>query len=602
MTSPETQRAVQWLAIVVVVGTLVAVTVMNRRVGTTFAATPAGEASISRYGFLLQEASAVLGVSFEHQEPTFDPQLAHIMPQVASMGAAVAVADFDRDGWQDFYVTNSDIGARNRLYRNNDDGTFTDVAVEQGVADVNTEGTGVSMGAVWGDYDNDGYEDLFLYKYGRPELFHNEQGKGFTRVSDRAGLPEWVNAGTAIWWDYDNDGHLDLFVAGYWSEQIDLWHLQTTRIMPESFEYANNGGRKYLFRNRGDGTFEETSEALGLTSNRWTLAAAAADVFGTGYPALLLANDYGISQLFENRGGKTFVEVGREAGVGRTPKSGMSATFGDVFNDGRLSIYKTNISEPGILVQGNDLWVPQAPPSPDARPVYEDMATVMGVRLGGWSWGAVFGDLNNDGWQDLFLANGYVSAADRRSYWYDFSQIAVGHTRIISDARNWPAMHGRSLSGYQRSHVWINDGAGRFLDVAPAVGVMDTFDGRAVAFADLSNTGTLDVLVANQRGPLLIYRNTVAPGRHWLGVALEGTVSNRSAIGASVTVYWNGRHQVQVVDGGTGFSAQGQRALHFGLGTSATVDRVVVRWPSGRVQTIEQPAVDRLMHVTEPAR
>ena len=156
-----------------------------------------------------------------------------------------------------------------------------------GLADVNRAGTGVSMGALWGDFDNDGFEDLFLYKYGRPELFRNDGGRAFVRVSERAGLPAWVNANAAIWWDYDADGWLDLFLAGYWAEDIDLWHLKTTRIMPESFEYAENGGRKYVFRNRGDGTFEETSAALGIQSRRWTLAAAAADLSGTGYPDLV---------------------------------------------------------------------------------------------------------------------------------------------------------------------------------------------------------------------------------------------------------------------------------------------------------------------------
>jgi len=158
------------------------------------------------------------------------------------MGAAVSIADFDHDGWQDIYVTNSGEGSKNALYRNLGDGTFKDVAPELGIADVNQPGTGVSMGAVWGDYDNDGYEDLFLYKWGKPELYHNDQGKGFTRVTEQAGLPQWLNANTAVWLDYDGDGLLDLFIGGYYSEDIDLWHLKTTKIMPESFEYAKNGG------------------------------------------------------------------------------------------------------------------------------------------------------------------------------------------------------------------------------------------------------------------------------------------------------------------------------------------------------------------------
>jgi hypothetical protein len=596
MTSRTRQRALWAVWTAVLIGSVGAVVWLNRG-ATSRGPAMAGAEALSRYGFQLEEAAKALGVDFVHQGPTFDARLEHIMPQVAAMGAAVAVSDFDRDGWQDFYLTNSGEGSFNRLYHNDGDGTFTDVAAAVGLADVNQAGTGVSMGAVWGDYDNDGYEDLFLYKYGRPELFHNDGGGGFTRVSERAGLPPWVNSNAAIWWDYDRDGWLDLFLAGYWSEDVDLWHLKTTRIMPESFEYANNGGRKYVFRNRGDGTFEETSAALGIQSRRWTLAAAAADLRGTGFPDLFLANDYGISEFFANDGGKKFVDIGRDTGVGRTPKSGMNAAFGDVFNDGRLSIYKTNISEPGVLVQANDLWVPTA--SEGGTIQYENLASSMGVDLGGWSWGAQFGDLNNDGTLDLYLVNGYVSAGERTSYWYDFSEIAVGHSRIIADASHWPPMRGRSLSGYQRKRVWLNDGLGRFSDVAQDVGVTDTHDGRAVALVDLGNRGVLDAIVANQRGPALIYRNTVREGHHWIAVELEGTSSNRSAIGARVEVMWDGRRQVQEVSGGSGFSAQNQRRLHVGLGTASAVDRIVIRWPSGAKDTLERPGIDQVHRVRE---
>src|SRR5215813_9408782 len=159
-------------------------------------------AALSRYGFHLEEVAKASGVNFTHQAPTLDHRLDHIMPQVASMGAAVSVVDFNRDGWADLYVTNSGEGSKNALFKNNGDGSFTDVAAEMGVADLNQVETGVSMGSVWGDYDNDGYEDLFLYKWGKPELFHNDAGKKFTRVTDKAGLPPWVNANTAVWFDY----------------------------------------------------------------------------------------------------------------------------------------------------------------------------------------------------------------------------------------------------------------------------------------------------------------------------------------------------------------------------------------------------------------
>ena len=591
----QTRQRIAWIVwTFLLVASLAAVRALNQN---ALASLPDDEGvSDLRFGFQLAESAKRRGVDFVHEAPTFDSRLDHIMPQVASTGAAVAVADFDKDGWQDFYVTNSREGSLNRLYRNKGDGTFEDVAQSVGLADVNRRETGVSMGAVWGDYDNDGYEDLFLYRYGQPQLFHNESGQRF--VAAGTGFPRWVNANAATWLDYDRDGLLDLFLAGYWPDDVDLWKLMTTRIMPESFEYANNGGRKYLLRNRGDGAFEDMTAAVGITSRRWTLAVTAVDVQGSGYPGLFLANDYGVSEMFVNRGGKRFEDVAAETGVGRAPKSGMNAALGDVFNDGRLSIYKTNISEPGQLVQGNDLWVPKTAGS--GLPAFENLATTLGVDLGGWSWGAQFGDLNNDGAQDIYLVNGYISAGERSSYWYDFSVIAVGHSSIIGDAANWPAMKGRSLSGYQRKRVWINDGFGNFTDVAQAVGATDTNDGRAVALADFRNTGVLDVVVANQRGPLLIYENRVAPVRHWIQFELEGTKSNRSAIGARVELHWNGHVQAQQVTAATGFSAQNQRWLHYGLGQARTVDRAVIRWPSGLEQTIANPSVDIRHHVKEP--
>ncbi len=557
-------------------------------------------AAIARYGFHLEEASKASGINFTHQAPKLDPKLEHIMSQVASMGAAVSIVDFDRDGLPDIYVTNSGEGSRNCLFRNMGDGTFKDVAAEMGIADVNQMGTGVSMGAVWGDYDNDGYEDLFLYKWGRPELFHNDGGHGFTRVTEQAGLPPWVNANTAIWFDYDRDGRLDLFLGGYYPETVDLWHLTTTKMMPESFEYARNGGRKYLFHNLGDGRFEDVTEKLGINSRRWSLAAGAADLRGTGYPDLVIANDYGVTELFANEKGQGFREVGEQVGIGFAPKSGMNVAFGDILNQDKYSIYISNISEEGVLIQGNNLWVPKEGTSGDGLQ-YQNLARDMGVELGGWSFGAQFGDLNNDGTQDLYLANGYVSADRNKNYWYDFSKIAGGNSSIIADAANWPPMEGRSLSGYQQKRVWINDGAGRFTEVAQAVGATDTYDGRSVALVDLWNRGVLDVVVANQRGPLLVYKNTVAPENRWIDFELEGVASNRSAIGARAELFWNGQAQAQEVSGGSGFCAQNQRRLHFGLGKNPQVEKVVIRWPSGKIQTIERPEIGKVNKIKEPA-
>ena len=551
---------------------------------------------LQRYGFVLQESSGASGIDFTHRAPRIDPRLDHIAPQVAAMGASVAVVDYDRDGWQDFYVTNSAPGSRNYLYRNQQDGSFADVAEQVGLADLNREGTGACMGSIWADIDNDGYEDVLVYKWGTVELLRNERGESFQRVTESAGMPVWSNVGCATWFDYDRDGWIDLFLAGYWRDDVRLEKLQHTRIMPESFEYAKNGGRKWLLRNTGGGKFEDVTQRVGIDSTRWTLAVVAADFNDDMYPDLFLANDYGVSELFVNQQGQRFRESGKESGVGYAPKSGMNAAVGDVLNQGRLSIYESNISEEGVLIQGNNLWFPAS----DGSLQFDNLASVMGVELGGWSFGAQFGDLNNDGFVDLYLTNGYVSGDQGTSYWYDFSQITGGHSKIISEAKNWPEMRGRSLAGYQSKRVWLNDGAGQFQEVSQLVGATDRFDGRAVALADLGNRGSLDVLVANQRGPLLLYRNQTAADRHWIGFDLEGTTSNRSAIGARVRVHWNGQQQLQELVAASGYAAQNQRRLHFGLGDDANVERVDIRWPSGKQQVIERPAADQIHKIEEP--
>jgi enediyne biosynthesis protein E4 len=589
------RRTVRILVTVIFAG-LLATPWAIRRISAGKEAKPAG--ANDSYGVRFQESGKSAGIAFTHTAPVLDRKLEHIMPQIASMGAAVSVVDFDRDGWQDIYLTNSGEGSSNALYRNLGGGKFEDVASAMGIGALNSRETGVSMGAVWGDYDNDGYEDLFLYRWGRPDLFRNEAGMRFTRVSEKAGLPPWINANNAIWFDYDRDGRLDLFAGGYFDEKLDLWNLADTKIMPESFEYAQNGGRKYLFHNLGGGKFEEVAEKLGVQSRRWALAAVAADFRGTGYPDLFIANDYGVSELFFNDSGKGFREAGARTGVGFAPKSGMNAAVGDVLNRGNFAIYVSNISEETVLIQGNNLWVPREGTSGEDLK-FDNMAGALGVELGGWSWGAQFGDLNNDGLQDIYLVNGFVSADRSSSYWYDYSKVTGGNKAIISDARNWPPMKNRSLAGYQQKKVWLNDGAGRFKEVAQFIGVTDVYDGRSVALADFTNTGKLDVVVANQKGPALLYTNTVAPDHKWIAFDLEGTQSNRSAIGAQVHLFWNGQQQKQEVLGGSGFSAQNQRRMHFGLGKAAGVERVEIRWPSGKMQTVQAPEINRIHRLKE---
>lgn len=554
------------------------------------------ESAMNRYGFYLRDVSKQSGVDFEHHSPVLDPLIEPIHPQIASMGASVSVSDFNNDGWNDFYVTNSSFGHRNALYLNRKDGSFIDVAGEMGVADLNKEGTGVSMGAVWADYDNDGYEDLFVYRWGRPALFRNNGGTGFEEVTENSGLPGWINANTAIWLDYNSDGYTDLFIGGYFREDIDLWNLTSTAILTESFEYSENGGRNYLFKNTGTGSFTDVTRETGLTSTRWTLAAGSADINGDGFPELIIANDYATDEFYFNDAGKNFSEIGKNSMIGFSPKSGMNVSFGDTYNNGKFGIYISNITEDGILLQGNNFWVPY---ESSEKVVYINAAGQLGIENGGWSYGAQFGDLNNDGFLDLYVANGYISGEPGTSYWYDYSKVTGGNTAIISDIRNWPAMKGRSQSGFQQDKIWINNGSGRFSDAAGNKADHENFDSRAVAFADLWNRGTLDIIVANQNNRLLVYKNNVNPENHWIAFELEGTTSNRSAINAIVRLYWDSKSQSQVVTGGIGFCSQNQRRVHFGLGNNTVADRVEIIWPDGHQQMIENPGVDRIHKIIE---
>jgi hypothetical protein len=553
-----------------------------------------GTADAAHPGFTLRDETAAAGIRFVHHRPTFDPKIANVEPHVAALGASVSVADFDGDGRPDLYFTNSRFGEPNALYRNRGDGTFEDVAAAAGLADLNRAGEGVSMGAIWGDVDNDGREDVLVYRYGYLALYRNVDGHHFEDITERAGLRRWVNSNGAIWLDYDRDGLLDLYVTTYFRD-VDLWHLTSTRIMHNSFEYATNGGKNLLFHNLGNGRFEDVTDRMGVGSTRWTLSAASADVNGDGWPDIYLANDYGPEELFLNDRGRRFVPA--PAGLASESKSGMSVALGDAFNRGRLDAFVTNISEPGYLFQNNNLRVNELREAGRFRNVAEGA-----IADAGWAWGAQFGDLNNDGANELFVANGFISADSTKSYWYAMSKIAGANGQLFEDAASWPAFGTTSLSGYERSRVYLNRGVAGWVDVAKQVGVTDRFDGRAVALADLSNRGAEDVIVANQNQPAVLYRDYPDSANHWIAFNLIGTRSNRSAIGAEVLLEAPDLVQRRVVDGGSGFASQNDRRPHFGLGAREWVDRVTVFWPSGTRQVITRPPIDRFVTITEPGR
>src|SRR5258705_4677825 len=314
--------------------------------------------------------------------------------------------------------------------------------------------------------------------------------------------------------------------------------------MHNSFEFATNGGKNLLFHNLGGGKFEDVTDRMGVGSTRWALAAASADFNGDGWPDIYLANDYGREELYLNDRGRGFKLT--TAGLESESKSGMSATLGDAFNRGRLDAFVTNISERGYLFQNNNLRLNQMAESGRFRNVAEGA-----LADAGWAWGAQFADLNNDGVNELFVANGFISADRQKNYWYAMSKIAGANSRLFEDAATWPAFGNASLSGYEPSRVYINRGVAGLVDVAKNVGVTDLYDGRAVAIADLSSRGSQDGIVANQNQPAGFYPEHPDSTNHWIAFKLVGTRSNRSAIGAEVVLQAGMFTQRRIVDGGS---------------------------------------------------
>ncbi len=551
--------------------------------------------------FRLTERAAEMGLAFRHEGAQLDARIRHIEVQVAGLGAAVSAFDADGDGWCDLYATTSAFGKPNALFLNQRNGRFIDAASETGLADLNIPGRGASMGSVWADLDNDGDTDGLLYRYGFPALLKNERietGKlRFREITAESGLERWMNSNGATFLDFDRDGLLDVFTTGYFREQIDLWNLKSTKIMQESFEFAKNGGRNYLFRNLGNLRFEDVSATHLPANSRWTLAAAAADFDGDGWQDLYIANDYGPEELLLNRKGEGF-ELARGVGLEESSKSGMSVAVGDVQGTGSLAVYVTNISKTGYLFQGNNLRLNRMGGGAGFVNVAEGE-----VLDCGWSWGSQFGDFDNDGRPDLIVLNGFVSADKDRDYWYAMTKLGGAQGDLVTDAVNWPDQGTRSLSGYERSRLLLNESTARrvkFRDVAPAAGLTDLLDGRAVALGDFRHAGALDAVIANQRAPLLYYENSPAPDRRWIQFELVGTRSNRDAIGTHVEAVFGENRLAAVVLAASGFCAQNERMLHFGLGSAAKLDELKIRWPSGAEQSLRNLAAGQRHRIEEP--
>lgn len=551
------------------------------------------------FGFRMTDVTAELGIAFRHELPEVDPKLEHILPQIAGTGASVSVVDFDGDGELDLYTTTMRDGAPNALYRRLGNGRYADIAGQVGLADLNRRGETASHGSLWADLDRDGDQDVVVYGWGWQQVFFQGSDGRFVDRSAESGLRRWMNCSAGTLFDFDRDGLLDVALGGYYHEGSNLWNTETTRVLHEDSEFAHNGGTNFVFRNLGDGRFEDVTEELGIGGDRWTYGLAAADFDGDGWQDLYVANDYGTEELFLNRGGERF-ELAEDLDLDTKSKSGMCVALGDVSNQGLLSVYVTNISEERWLFQGNNLRLNRLR---DGKKLPNLAEAGHGAQNCGWAWGAAFGDLDLDGDQDLVVVNGFRSANEDRSYWYQMDKLGGATGRLISDAANWPGFEDMSLSGFQRSKVLLNSQGGRrMVDVAAEVGVEDTYDGRAVVLADLDDDGDLDMVVANQSGPLIVYRNDVDPARSWIGYRLVGTRSNPEGVGAELVCEFGDARQLHVVTAGIGFCSQADARVHVGLGDANRPTAVRIRWPSGLEQELPAEALEpgRYHRVEEP--
>ncbi|MEM8931276.1 MAG: FG-GAP-like repeat-containing protein [Acidobacteriota bacterium] len=557
---------------------------------------------------LFRDVAEAAGLVHTHHKPILDEKLSNIMSWMASVGASVAVTDADGDGRQDLYFTSSRRGEPNRLYRNLGDGRFDEME-GTGIADMNGD-LGASMDAIWGDVDNDGDADLYLVRWGHDGLYLNQGDGTFVdvtekRFSQRDGSPgtQWANGNAAVFVDFDLDGRLDIYVGNYFAE-VDLWNLESTRIMHDDFEVARNGGENYLYHQQEDGTFVEIAADLGINDPGWTLAVGVGDLDGDGIPDLYCADDFGPDQLYLGRPDGTFLDA-TEAAIGFDTKKGMNAEFGDFNNDGWLDIYVTNITTAEYLQEGNMLWQNLGPA--DGVPVrFADISLESGTYDGGWGWGAKFFDFDLDGDLDIVAANGFISAGEG-SYWYDLASWTVTG-EDAADAANWPAIGERSFSGYETERLFRNEGT-MFTEQAAALGLSTDRDGRGIALIDYDDDGDLDVAIATQdHQPHLFHNDAVElfDRAHWLRVVPvvdPTTGTNRDGIGTRVTVRAGGRLFVRERDGGNGYSGQSDPRLQFGLGTIDAIDSVEVRWPDGGVQYVDEVAVDgELVVQQDPAQ
>ena len=522
-----------------------------------------------------------------------------------STGSGVAILDYDRDGWPDIFVVNGsdfahgtetvtnakDVAAKktkpvtdaadalptNHLFHNNHDGTFTDVTVKAGLVS-----TGWGQGVCSGDYDNDGFDDLYVTGYGHNRLFHNEGNGTFKEVSGPAGVAgsgaEWGTGCAFI--DYDRDGKLDLAVANYVHFELGkiplpggaagcVWKGTPVMCGPRGLPSAPN----LLFHNVGGGRFEDVSARSGFqkTAAHYCFSITTLDYDDDGWPDLYVACDSTPAILYRNNHDGTFTDTGADAGVafnedGRE-QAGMGSTAGDYDGDGRLDLFKTNFSDDTATLYRNN---------GDGSFSDSTFAAGVGIHTESLGWGAMFADVDNDGWPDLLIVNGHV----------------------------YPEVDAAKLGSNFREprFLYRNLGNGHFADISSSAGpgLTEPYSSRGLAMGDLWNDGRLEAVINNLSDRPLLLVNVARNENHWLGVRLIGTTSNRDGIGAKVTLESAKRVWVDEVRSGSSYNSSNDLRIHFGLGKETVFTGLQVRWPSGVIEAFDVPAkMDRQIELKE---
>jgi enediyne biosynthesis protein E4 len=500
-----------------------------------------------------------------------------------STGTGVAIFDYDNDGWPDIFFVNgttvpgfpAESAPSNHLYHNNHDGTFTDVTATVGLS-----ATGWGQGVCVGDYDNDGWEDLYVTYYGKNRLYHNVNGK-FEEVGEISGV-----AGNGKTWgsgcafvDYDRDGYLDLVVADY--ADFDLAHPPAPGKYPTCLwkgiavfcgPRGLSASKNILYRNLGNGRFQDVtvSSHIDRTMGHYCFSVSTLDFDDDGWPDIYIACDSAPSILYRNNRDGTFTDVGILAGVaynadGRE-QAGMGSTVADYDGDGRLDLFRTNFSDDTSTLYHND-----------GDGTFTDVTyrAGLGTHTQYLGWGTMFFDFDNDGWPDLLLVNGHV--------YPEVDSLKTG------------------IDYYEPKLLYHNRGNGTFADVSQAAGpgIMAATAARGLAVGDLWNDGRLSAVIVNRNGlPNLLVNQTKYPN-HWIDIRMVGTRSNRSGIGARVSVRTASRQQISEVRSGSSYISQSDMRVHFGLGAENKIQAIGVRWPSGLVERFVNATVDTIMTVKE---